>query len=116
MDDRLERALDFSNFRLTLHNQKQSAKQRAENMLQVQYDNSLFKADQTLITFVQAIKAEGYSSFAVSDVHDNPVRIEDSETFLEKLISAYASAMNEYIISHEKIKKARNIKRLVEWE
>ena len=28
--------------------------------------------------------------------------------FLEKLISAYASAMNEYIISYEKIKKARN--------
>ena len=53
MDDRLERALDFSNFRLTLHNQKQSAKQRAENMLQVQYSNSLFKADQTLINFVK---------------------------------------------------------------
>jgi len=116
MDDRLERALDFSNFRLTLHNQKQSAKQRAENMLQVQYGNSLFKADQTLITFVQAMKAEGYSSFAVSDVHDNPVQIEDGGPFLEKLISAYASAMNEHIISHEKIKKARNIKRLVEWE
>ncbi len=116
MDDRLERALDFSNFRLTLHNQKQSVKQRAENMLQVQYGNSLFKADQTLITFVQAMKAEGYTPFVVSDVHDNPVQIEDSEIFLEKLISAYASAMNEYIISHEKIKKARNIKRLVEWE
>ena len=116
MDDRLERALDFSNFRLTLHNQKQSAKQRAENMLQVQYGNSLFKADQTLINFVQAMKAEGYTPFVVSDVHDNPVQIEDSETFLEKLISAYASAMNEYISSHEKIKKARNIKRLVEWE
>ena len=44
------------------------------------------------------------------------IQIDDSKMFLEKLISAYASAMNEYIISHEKIKKARNIKRLVEWE
>ena len=43
MDDRLERALDFSNFRLTLHNQKQSAKQRAENMLQVQYRTHFLK-------------------------------------------------------------------------
>ena len=116
MDDRLERALDFSNFRLTLHNQKQSAKQRAENMLQVQYGNSLFKADQTLINFVKTMKDEEYSPFVVNDVHDNPVQIDDSEIFLEKLISAYASTMNEYIISHEKIKKARNIKRLVEWE
>ena len=116
MDDRLERALDFSNFRLTLHNQKQSAKQRAENMLQVQYSNSLFKADQTLINFVKTMKDEGYTPFVVNDVHNNPVQIEDSELFFEKLISAYASAMNEYIISHEKLKKARNIKRLVEWE
>ena len=62
------------------------------------------------------MKDEGYTPFVVNDVHNNPVQIEDSELFFEKLISAYASAMNEYIISHEKIKKARNIKRLVEWE
>ena len=95
---------------------KNYSNERAENMLQVQYGNSLFKADQTLINFVKTMKDEGYTPFVVSDVHDNPVQIEDNEMFLEKLISAYASAMNEYIISHEKLKKARNIKRLVEWE
>ena len=49
------------------------------------------------------------------DTKDNPIPIDNLSEFLETLISAYTEASNAYKVQAEKIKKSRNIKRLMDW-
>ena len=51
----------------------------------------------------------------IVDTKENPIHIEDLKEFLDTLIGAYTEAMNEYKVQSDKIKKARNIKSLMDW-
>ena len=55
------------------------------------------------------------SDAIVVDTKENPIHIENLEEFLETLVSAYTEASNAYKVQAEKIKKARNIKALMDW-
>jgi hypothetical protein len=41
--------------------------------------------------------------------------VDDTTEFLETLLSAYTEATNAYKVQSDKIKKARNIKSLMDW-
>ena len=49
------------------------------------------------------------------DTKENPIQIDNLNEFLETLVSAYTEASNAYKVQAEKIKKARNIKSLMDW-
>ena len=42
MDERLEKALDFANYRITLGNQKRTLKQRTQVLQTVHYEKGVF--------------------------------------------------------------------------
>lgn len=113
MDDKLKEALEFSNYRLTLNNQKQNLKQRMNTMLTVGYSNSMFTATLELINFVQHLLDKKVEQFVFIDDNENPVLIKDLEDFHSKMFSAYNEALNEYYNDYEKLKKQRNTKSLV---
>ena len=46
---------------------------------------------------------------------ENPILIDNLSEFLETMVSAYSEASNAYKVQAEKIKKARNIKSLMDW-
>ena len=54
MDDRLEKALEFSNYRMTIENQKKNLKIRMETQQTFMYKKGTWRADQLLISFVQS--------------------------------------------------------------
>ncbi len=113
MDDKLKEALEFSNYRLTLNNQKLNLKQRMNTMLTIGYSNSMFTTSLELINFVQHLLDKKVEQFVFIDDNDNPVLITALEDFHTKLFSAYTEALNEYYNDYEKLKKKRDTKGLV---
>ena len=115
MDDRLQAALEFSNYTATINNQKRNAKNRFQQLQLVHHVGAVFLADHTTITFVKTMIDLGHKDGVIIDTKDNPVTIKDFNELLEKLTSAYFSATTEYEAEYAKIKKARNIKTAMDW-
>lgn len=115
MDERLEKALEFSNYRATIETQKKNLQMRVETLQTLHYNGGSFCADQTLIAFTKAQIDIGTESFVVVDLKNKPFQITEPADFLEKLVSAYNSAMNEYIVEEKRLTKMRNVKTIMDW-
>lgn len=113
MDDRLEKALEHSNYSITIANQKKNLKNRFQQQLLVHYQSGVFCADQQTISFVTTMYNEG-SSLVVLDTKENPIDITNVEEFITKLRTAYTVASREYVEEFNKIKRLRKIDKLME--
>lgn len=113
MDDKLKAALEFSNYRLTLANQKQNLKHRMNTMLTIGYMNSMFTAKLELINFIKILIDSQVEKYIFLDDNQSPVLVNNLKEFYSKLLSAYTEALNEYYVEFEKLKKQRNTKGLV---
>jgi hypothetical protein len=113
MDDRLQKALDFSNYSLTISNQKKNLKNRLNQMLLVHHNNGVFVADPTTINFVSYMMTQQQGMY-ILDTKENPIRVQDLPEFCRKLEDAYEDAMREYSEEFDKIKKLRNLNKLLE--
>jgi hypothetical protein len=115
MDERLEKALEFGNYRTTLANQKRNVISRMQILQKVHYNTGSFNANPQTIAFVHALIAANKKSSVIIDTKDNPIEIEDLQEFLDTLISSYTEGVNEYTVQMEKLKKSRNIKKIMDW-
>ena len=115
MDERLEKALEFANYRITLSNQKRNVRTRMQVLQTVHHNNGTFIANSETIGFVAALLNYGKTSAILIDTKDNPIEIDNLEAFRDILFEAYAEASFEYKTQMEKIQRARNIKKLMDW-
>jgi len=115
MDDRLEKALEFANYRMTVDVQKKNLAARVETLQTVHITGGSFKADSATIAFVKTMLDLGNETLILTDLKGNPVEIQDTQEFLDSLTSAYNNAMSEHLVESQKIKKARNIKTIMDW-
>lgn len=116
MDDRLEKALDFSQYRQTIEQNRKALKLRVDTLKTLPFNGGTFKVSMDLISFVStAIETQKLSDIIIEDERGNPVEIDDIPEFLTTLWSTYHSAMNEYMIGTKKLNKARNIKSIMDW-
>lgn len=115
MDERLEKALSFSDYRTTINNRKAAIRRRFETMLVVHYNNGMFIASKTTVAFVQALLSLGQKDSIIIDENGQPVDVTDLVEFQEKLLHAYHTATNEYSTEMKKLAKARNVKSAMEW-
>jgi hypothetical protein len=113
MDERLEKALDFSNYMVTLNNQKRVAKEKfLENC--VHYLNGgKFTVNRELITFCQIIVNRELNSAILIDDNDTPIEIEEMDKFLDDILDIYFTTSYQYLDSYTEIKKNRKIEGLV---
>tara|TARA_B100000963_G_scaffold45112_3_gene33608 strand:+ start:12514 stop:12861 length:348 start_codon:yes stop_codon:yes gene_type:complete len=115
MDDRLEKALEFANYRITLSNQKRTIRQRMHVLQTVNYNRGVFNANPATISFIKTLIDSGKQNAIILDSKEQPIYVEDCADFLESLLSAYTESTNEYKTQMDKIVKARNIKSLMDW-
>tara|TARA_B110000046_G_scaffold166207_1_gene182946 strand:- start:4930 stop:5277 length:348 start_codon:yes stop_codon:yes gene_type:complete len=115
MDERLEKALDFANYRITLSNQKRTLKQRTAVLQTVHYAKGVFNANAETISFVKTLVDLDKNSVVIVDIKENPIQIDDTQDFLETLVSSYMEASNTYKVQADKLKKSRSIKSLMDW-
>ena len=116
MEDRLRRALEFSNYRQTLHIQRENVKQRYNSQLQLIVDSGVFYAERDLISLVNTLIETKNESAIIIDSKNNPINIENLKEFRESLLEAYHQASYELYAEHRRLKKSRNVKAIIEWE
>jgi len=115
MDDRLSKALEFSNYRITIENQKKALKARVSTLQTFMHQEGVWTADLATISFIHTLISSGETSSIIQDTRGNPVQVDDLAEFLKLLISTYNMAMNELSVEFNKLSKARNIKKLMDW-
>lgn len=115
MDDRLEKALKFGEYAQTINNQKQNIKNRLYQQQLVHHNNGVFLADPTTISFLQTLIIKNAKINVLIDTKENPIEIDDLDVFLDILIKAYKKATTEFNKEFNKIKKSRNIDKIMDW-
>ena len=115
MDERLEKALEFGNYRTTLSNQKKNIIARMQTLQLLHYQGGSFTANPSTISFVHALIQLGKKKSVILDTKENPIEISDLNESLEGLVGAYSEGVNEYKVQMDKIKKSRNIKKIMDW-
>tara|TARA_B110000503_G_scaffold99799_1_gene149279 strand:+ start:14159 stop:14518 length:360 start_codon:yes stop_codon:yes gene_type:complete len=116
MDERLEKALDFSNYMVTLNNQKRLLKEKYYESLLYFANGSQFTVTQELITFVGFLVDKGNTEDVVlTDDNTLPSKITNLEKFYDDIIDVYFAASNEYHEGYERLKKNRKTESLVEY-
>lgn len=115
MDDRLRRALDFSNYRQTLHIHRENIKQRYNSQLQLVAYGGVFYAERDLISFINMLIDADNQSAIIIDSKNNPINVENLKEFKIDLLEAYHQATNELYTEYQRLKKSRNIKAILEW-
>lgn len=113
MDERLQKALDISNYMVTLNNQKRILKEQYQENLIYYHNSGQFTVSQQLISFCQSLLAMSQDSTILIDDNDIPIEIEDLKQFAEDLISKYFEVSNQYLIEYNKLKKNRSVESIM---
>lgn len=114
MDERLEKALDVSNYMATLYNQKRSFQEKFYQDLVYYYEGAQFTVTKELISFCNIMLEKEQDELILIDDNETPVQILNLKLFLEDIINTYFTASNNYINNYNRIKKQRTIENLVE--
>ena len=114
VDERLAKALEASNYRLTLNVQRENSRLKLKNHLTYAANGGIFKITQEFISFIFAL-SQSKESGVILDSNENPVKIDNLEDFYEEILSIYQEGMNEYLIEFEKFKKLRTTAKVVTW-
>lgn len=114
MDERLEKALEFANFMVTLNNQKRSLKEKYQTDCVYYQDGGTFSITKELITFVKTlVDLNNTTDIVVIDDNELPIRISNLTEFLSNIVDQYFMATNSYYSEYENLKKNRSIEALV---
>ena len=117
MDERLIKALDFSNYMVTLNNQKRLLSERYQENLLHFHNGCQFTVTQELINFVRLLIDNHQDDQAVlTDDNGIPTIIEDVDNFYNQIIDVYFSASNAYHTEYIKLKNQLSVEKLVEYE
>jgi hypothetical protein len=114
MDERLEKALEFSNYMTTLNNQKRILLEQYQQNLVHYCNGGQFSITQELISLCQSLITLEQETVVLVDDNSQPIEIDPLEDFLQDILSVYANASNKYLTEYENIKKNRSVQGLVE--
>lgn len=113
MDERLEKALEISNYMVTLNNQKRLLKEQYQENLIFYYNGGQFNITQQLISFCQSLIAMNQTDTILIDDNGLPIEIEDIETFTMDLYSKYYESANRYLVEYNKLKVNRSVESIM---
>jgi hypothetical protein len=115
MEEQLQKALDFSNYRQSLSVLRKTLKEKNEAKLTYGYAGGIFKIDRSLITFVQMLLDQDRTSgVPLIDANNNPILIDDLEKFKDEILDRYFTATLEYYEQYQALKKSRSVEKLLD--
>lgn len=115
MDSRLEKALEFANFRQTLSIEKTRLTEILKSKLKIYRNGGYFQIDRNLIVFLNLIHPTDESNSVVL-LDDNfvPVLIEDLTAFRVEVTNLYHTLANQHFLDMNELKKKRSVKAIVD--
>jgi predicted HTH transcriptional regulator len=114
MEERLQKALEFANYRQTLNNQLHKIKIRAEGLLIFAKNGGNFNVNQELICFLDYLVRTGITETSILDSDNIPVQIADVAEFLKEITRRYFEVTDDYLKEYQDIRKLRNVKSIVD--
>lgn len=114
MEDRLQQALAFANYKQTLNNQLHKSKIKAEGQLMFAEAGGKFTINQELICFFDYLTRTGLKEATVLDDNKSPILISDTAEFLKKITARYFEVTNDYLQEAKLIKKSRDVKSILD--
>lgn len=114
MDERLEKALDISNYMVTLNNQKRLLKEQYYENLIYYYNGGQFSVSQQLISFCQTLVNLEQDQTVLIDDNGIPIEIESLESFVENLVTTYFETANRYLLEYTKLKNQRSVESIMD--
>lgn len=114
MSTKLDKALEFANYRTTLNNQQAALRAKVESLLSYSINGGTFTIDPGLIAFTKNCQDEGMSGIVLLDIYNNPILIEDVGDFYLEIKSRYFEVVNEYYSEYEKLRKARKVHKILD--
>jgi hypothetical protein len=117
MDERLEKALEFSNYMVTLNNQKRVLREKFRESSVFYHNGAQFTVTKQLVTFVSLLVDKGATDDVVLiDDNELPALVENLEDFLSDIMNTYFTAANSYHQEYQKLIKNRSTMKLVGYE
>jgi hypothetical protein len=113
MDERLKKALDYSNYMITLSNQKRILLEQYNNDLIYYFNSGQFTVSQQLVSFCQSLLSLKQTETVLVDDNGLPVEIENLEDFTKNILNVYFTASNRYLTEYTKLKKNRTVEGIV---
>ena len=113
MDERLEKALDISNYMVTLNNQKRLLNEKYKENLVYYYNGGQFSITHDLISFCQSLTAMNVDTTILVDDNDIPIVVEELEKFNTEVYSKYFEASNEYLFGYNELKNNRSVESIM---
>jgi len=115
VDERLEKALEFSKYRIALVNRKEDLKIKVNNLLLYAHNGGMFRISQELISFVKLVLDQGKMRVVLIDNNSNPIEITELQKFFDDIFSRYFEATNLYHAEYSKIRAARSVSSIYEF-
>lgn len=109
MDQRLQKALEFSNHRKVLSNLRQDLRLMVEARLRYSINGGIFDIDRTLITFSRMLLDDGRVEVVLIDRNNNPILIENIKEFYDEIFSRYFEATNMYHTEYSRLRSCRTV-------
>lgn len=114
MDQRLEKALNYSNYMVTLNNQRRFLQEKFYQDTIFYFQGGQFTVNKELICFCFTMITKGHTSLVIVDDNDMPIDIEDLIKFDNDINNIYFSAANNFLNEYNLLKKNRTIESLTE--
>lgn len=114
MDQRLEKALDVSNYMVTLNNQTRLLREQYRENLIHYFNGGQFTITQQLVSFCQSLITLHQTNTILIDDNGIPIEIEELEDFTSEVVSKYFEASNRFLMEYNKLKTNRSVESIMD--
>ena len=114
MDERIEKALKFAEYRSTLNNQLDQIQHRVEVELLHSVNGGTFPITMELINFVDLLIRKKKQEAVLLDKNNTPILITDLHEFLGAILARYMDVTTKMHGEVSKIRKARSVENVLD--
>jgi len=116
MDERLEEALKFAEYRTTLNNQLAQLKHRIDIQLLHSVNGGTFVITMELINFIKLHITAKKKSVILLDKNGTPIKIDDLKEFYQIVFDRYTDATQAMYDEFIQIRKQRKVQSILDIE
>lgn len=113
MDERLKKALEFSNFMVTLDNQLRNLREKFNQDTIYYHNGGQFTVTKELISFCDTMVNKNQKTIVLVDDNEMPVQIEDLEIFVDNLVDNYVQSSNSFLNDYNILRKKRSVEFII---
>jgi hypothetical protein len=115
MSTKLDKALEFANYRVTLNNQVAALREKTDSLLSISLEGGTFVINRELIAFCKALIDDGDTEAVLLDTYNNPIMIQ-LKPFYDEITSRYWEVTNDYHREFTQLRKARKTHQILDIE